>query len=95
MARKIPPPRFEVADLVQFRRLKKDTLSGGDYWLDMEENMIPPGSIGMIVSRRWEANEDFDCWEYDISIPVLGVISCCWGEYAFSPLPKSKKPKKK
>lgn len=93
MKRKIPNPRFDVADLVQFKMLKKAKLAGGEFWIDIDDNLIPPGAIGLIVSRKWATFEDGECWEYDVSIPDLGVVSTGWGDYAFVALPKTRRKK--
>lgn len=89
MERKRPKPRFGVTDLVQFKKIKRTQLAGGDFWIDIEDNLISPGTIGMIVARNWAMLEDAECWEYDVSIPDLGVISAGWGDYALSPLQKT------
>lgn len=75
---------IEPGDIVRFRKVKKTRLSSIDSWIDADENFIPPGSLGLVLSKSWVAHEDDADWEYDISIPELGIISCGWGDYAFA-----------
>ena len=86
MSRKQKNPKFEVGDLVQFKKLKKARLSGPDAWIDADENFIVPGTLALILSRNWVNFDDGECWEYDVSVPALGIISHGWGDYAFCPI---------
>ena len=93
MSFKQKKPRFEVGDLVQFKKLKKTRLSGPDSWIDADENFISPGSFALIVARDWVTLDDGACWEYDVSVPELGIISRGWGDYAFGPIQNQEEKK--
>lgn len=82
---------IETGDIVKFRKIKKTRLSSFDSWIDVDENFIPPGSLGLVLSKSWVAHEDDADWEYDISIPELGIISYGWGDYAFTVISTSRK----
>jgi hypothetical protein len=83
--------RYEPGDIIKFKKRKKHQIAGLDFWLDLDENSIPGGSTGIILSKRFIETEEEDMWEYDISIPSLGVISRGWNDFAFSPVSVSKK----
>lgn len=91
MSTKQKKPKFEVGDLVQFKNLKKPRLSGPDAWIDADENFIAPGTLALILSKNWVNFDDGECWEYDVSVPALGIISHGWGDYAFCPIQQEKK----
>ena len=86
-------PMFEVGDLVQFKKLKRTRLTGPDSWIDADENFIPPGARALIVSREWVTLDDGACWEYDVSVPSLSIISRGWGDYAFCPMQNNEEKK--
>ena len=82
---------IELGDIVKFRKVKKTRLSSIDFWIDADENFIPPGSMGLVISKSWVAHEDDADWEYDISIPALGIVSYGWGDYAFTSISSPRK----
>ena len=86
-------PKFDVGDLVQFKKLKKPRLTGPDSWIDADENFIDPGSRALVIARSWVSYEGDECWEYDVSIPSLGIVSQGWGDYAFIPLQNQEEKK--
>jgi len=75
-------PKFEIGDLVQFNNLKSAKLSGIDSWIDSDENFILPGTRALVMSRKWVTFDGGECWEYDVSVPSLGIISRGWGDFA-------------
>jgi len=86
MSPKPKKPKFEVGDLVQFKRLKRARLIGSDSWLDADENFIPAGARALVVAREWVTLDNDECWEYDVNVPSLSIISRGWGAYALCPI---------
>jgi hypothetical protein len=71
----------KLGDLIVF-----DDIKDSDGWLDEFENLIPPGTLGMIIDKEYKRLPEFVGWEYDILIPSLGIVSPHWGNFAFKDL---------
>ena len=92
MQRKLPKPRHSPGDLIRFRQRKRShlvTSPGDECWFDEDDNVIPQGTVGLVIERRWAEYEDGTAdWEYNIQLPGHSIVSKGWGEYAIENLPK-------
>jgi hypothetical protein len=76
----------KIGDLIRFGspdRRQKFNLNG---WIDEYDNLIPCGSLGLIVKKCYKRDEHWTGWEYDILIPALGLVTPNWGNFAFKML---------
>lgn len=77
---------FKIGDIVKFGspdRKKKPNPYG---WIDEYNNVIPYGSLGLIVKKGYKKEDHWTGWEYDILIPSLGLVSPNWGNFALNKL---------
>jgi len=77
---------YKIGEIIRFGspdRVKKINPYG---WIDEHNNVIPYGSLGLIIKKGYKRNEHWTGWEYDILIPTLGLVSPNWGNFAFNKL---------
>ena len=76
----------KIGEIIKFDspdRKKKPNPFG---WIDENGNVIPYGSLGLIIKKGYKREDHWTGWEYDILIPSLGLVSPNWGNFAFKKL---------
>ena len=85
MARKQP---HKVGDIVKFRAPPDSRFNRTGTWIDLDDNIVEAGEMGMIVSIREENIDGDDFTVYDIMLPTSGIVTTGWDDDAFELITK-------
>ena len=76
----------KIGDIVRFGTPDRNKKPNPYGWVDEYNNVIPYGSLGLIVKKGYKKEDHWTGWEYDILIPSLGLVSPNLGYFAFKKL---------
>jgi hypothetical protein len=85
--------KFVVGDIVKFRAPPLTRFNSPGTWIDLDDNSVEAGELGMIVDIREEEIEGDIYQVYDIMLSSIGSVSRGWDDGAFEKLPKKSKNK--
>lgn len=78
--------QHKIGELIRFGTPDRNHALNLHGWIDEYDNLIPSGSLGLIVKKRYNRDEHWTGWEYDILIPTLSLVTPNWGNFAFKKL---------
>lgn len=78
--------RFQPGDIIVFKEPPRSRFNLEGCWIDIDDNHIYPGELGMILAVNVLTIEGVIETLYDIQLSSGGVISRHWSDEAFGPL---------
>lgn len=78
--------KLKPGDIVVFKQPPRSRFNLEGCWIDIDDNHIYPGELGMILEVKDLEFEGLVETLYDIQLSSSGIISRHWSEVAIQPL---------